>query len=136
MLPRPDFYPLIREGRISAHRTEIARFKLDGVVLKDGTAIAVDCVVLATGWKDDFGYLPADAREALGKDDDGFYLYRYMLHPDLPNLAFNEEIGVDPLRKRGPFAPLKELLAPYQPTDYQTIVAGDWERSDDPPYRQ
>jgi hypothetical protein len=23
-------------------------------------------------------------------------------------------------------APLKELLAPYQPSDYRMIVAGDW----------
>jgi dimethylaniline monooxygenase (N-oxide forming) len=200
MVTVPEFYPLIRNGRISAHRTEIEHFTPDGVVLKDGTELTVDCVVLATGWKNDFGYLSDDARAALGTDDDGFYLYRHMLHPDLPNLAFvgratavsnilthslqarwlaeliegrvrlpdrsamlseiedikswkrswmpfsparstrlfmhaqhyNDElmkdIGVDPLRKRGVFAPLKELLAPYEPSDYQEIVAGNWAR--------
>jgi len=200
MVTRPGFYPLLREGRISAHRTEIARYTPDGVVLKDGTELAVDCVVLATGWKSDFGYLPENARKALGMDEDGFYLYRHMLHPDLPNLAFvgratavcnilthslqarwlaeliagrvvlpqrsgmlleieeikawkrswmpysparstrlfmhaqhyhdelMKDIGVDPLRKRGLFAPLKELLAPYEPADYHEIVAGNWDR--------
>ena len=202
MVTCPEFYPLIREGRISAHRTEIGRYTPTGVVLADGDELVVDCVVLATGWKCDFGYLPADAREALGEDADGFYLYRHILHPDLPNLAFigratsfvsiltyclqarwlaeliagrvvlpertamlqeieemkawkrtwmpfgptrgarlflhaqhyhdelMMEIGVDPLRKRGPFAPLKELLAPYEPVDYRAIVADGWESSD------
>jgi len=202
MLARPEFYPLIREGRISAHRTEIARYTPDGLVLRDGTELAIDCVVLATGWKSDFEYLAADIRAALGTDDDGFYLYRHMLHPDLPNLAFigratsfvsvltyslqarwlaeviagrvalpdraamlreidalktwkrswmpfspargarlflhaqhyHDElmraIGADPLRKRGPLAPLKELFEPYEPTDYRAIVDGSWERAD------
>lgn len=197
MLPRPEFFPLIRKGRISAHRTEIAGYTPGGVALKDGDELAVDCVVLATGWKGDFGYLPADARAALGEDDDGFYLYRHILHPDVPNLAFigratsfvsvltyclqarwlaeliagqvvlpppsamvreieemkawkrpimpfspargarlflhaqhyhdelMVDIGVDPLRKRGLFAPLKELLAPYVSSDYRAVVAGD-----------
>ena len=202
MVTPPDFFPLIRNGRVAAHRTEIAHYIPDGVVLKDGTRLAVDCVVLATGWKNNFDYLADDARATLGNDDDGFYLYRHMLHPDLPNLAFigratavsnilthalqarwlaesiagrfalpdragmlqeieaikawkrswmpysaarstrvfmhaqhyhdelMQDLGIDPLRKRGPFAPLKELFAPYEPADYRSIVAGDWERSD------
>jgi dimethylaniline monooxygenase (N-oxide forming) len=204
MVVHPDFFPRIHEGRISAHRTEIDRYTSDGVVLKDGIEISTDCVVLATGWKSEFGYLSDDARTALGSDDDGFYLYRHMLHPDLPNLAFvgratavcniltdslqarwlaeliagrivlpdpadmrreiegiktwkrswmhysparatrlflhaqhyhdelMTDIGVDPLRKRGLFAPLKELFAPYEPRDYRAIVAGEWKRPDKP----
>jgi len=197
MVARPEFFPLIHNGRISAHRSEIERYTPTGIVLRDGTELAVDCVVLATGWQNDFGYLSDSAREALGTDDDGFYLYRHMMHPDLPNLAFvgratavsnilthglqarwladlltgrislpartemlreieaietwkrswmphsrarstrvfmhaqyyhdelMRDIGADPLRKRGFFAPLKELLAPYEPRDYRAIVAGN-----------
>jgi dimethylaniline monooxygenase (N-oxide forming) len=88
MVPRPELYGLIREGRISAHRTEIERYTPRGVVLNDGEELDVDCVVLATGWKSDYSFIPPDARESLGTDDDGFYLYRHILHPDLPNLAF------------------------------------------------
>jgi hypothetical protein len=36
------------------------------------------------------------------------------------------DFGANPLRKRGLLAPLKELLVPYQPSDYRAIVAGDW----------
>ena len=66
MVPRPGFYELIRQGRVIAHRTEIANFTRDGVVLRDGDALTVDCVVFGTGWKSDYGYLPDEAVEALG----------------------------------------------------------------------
>jgi cation diffusion facilitator CzcD-associated flavoprotein CzcO len=202
MVPRPELYRLIRAGRIVAHRTEIARYTPNGIVLKDGVELEVDCVVLATGWKSDYSYLPAQACEALGTGEDGFYLYRHILHPALPNLAFighastflsvltdclqarwlaeliagrivlpdhtgmlkeieemrtwkrawmplsagrgarlllhmlhyHDELltdfGANPLRKRGILAPLKELLVPYQPSDYHAIVSGDWEASE------
>ena len=202
MSPRPGLYRLIRQGRITAHRTEIATFTHDGIVLRDGDTLTVDRVVFGTGWKSDFGYLPDEAVEVLGAEDDGFYLYRHMLHPDLPNLVFvgraatfasvltyslqarwlaeaiagrialpgriamlaeisrlkdwkrawmpfsaargarlllhmlhyHDELlrdfGANPLRKRGILAPLKELLVPYQPSDYRSIVAGDWESTE------
>jgi cation diffusion facilitator CzcD-associated flavoprotein CzcO len=199
MLPRPELYRLIRQGRIVAHRTEIAAFTRDGIALRDGDTLRVNCVVLGTGWNSDYSFLSNEARETLGTDADGFYLYRHMLHPDLPNLIFigrtstflniltyclqarwlaeliagrfglpgreamlaeiaqlkvwkrgwmpfsaargarlqlhmlyyHDELlrdfGANPLRKRGIFAPLKELFVPYQPSDYQAIVAGDWD---------
>jgi hypothetical protein len=34
------------------------------------------------------------------------------------------DIGANPLRKLGFFAPLKELIAPYQPRDYRSLVTG------------
>ena len=43
-----------------------------------------------------------------------------------------KDLGIDPLRKRGLFAPLKELFAPYEPADYRAIVSGDWEQSNRP----
>ena len=135
------------------------------------------------------------ARLQLGAD--GLYLYRHILHPDLPRLAFIgnastissvltyslqarwlgnliagkhvlpsqdamhaeinalrewkrrwmppseqrgarlilhmlhyhdelvRDIGASILQKTGFFAPLKELIAPYQPRDYRHVVAGD-----------
>jgi hypothetical protein len=43
---------------------------------------------LPTGRKSDYSFLSNEARETLGTDEDGFYLYRQILHPDLPNLVF------------------------------------------------
>ncbi len=199
MVPRPGLYKLIRQGRITAHRTEIASFTRDGVVLRDGDTLTVDRVVFGTGWKNGYSFLPDEVVETLGEDEDGFYLYRHMLHPDLPNLVFvgrastflsvltyslqarwlaeaiagrvalpgrdamlaeisrlkewkrawmpfsaargarlllhmlhyHDELlrdfGANPLRKRGVLAPLKELLVPYQSSDYRSIMAGDWD---------
>ncbi len=202
MVPRPELYRMIRQGRIAAHRAEIVAFTRDGITLQDGDTLAVDCVVFGTGWKSDYRFLPNEALEALAPDEDGFYLYRHMLHPDLPNLVFIgrastflsvltyslqarwlaeliagrhalpsresmlaeiaqlkvwkrswmpfstsrgarlllhmlhyhdellQDFGANPLRKRGILAPLKELFVPYQPSDYRSIVAGDWEASE------
>jgi hypothetical protein len=198
MVPRPEFIDLIRSGRIVAHRTEVDRFTEKGLLLRDGDEIAADCVVFGTGWKSDYGFLSQEILDVLGQDDDGFYLFRHMLHPDLPNLAFlgrastflsivtyslqarwlaeaiagrvalpdreamlaeialmqrwkrswmpfssarsarvllhmanyHDELlrdfGANPFRKQGTFAPLKELIAPYQSSDYREIVSGEW----------
>lgn len=198
MLPRPEFYRELRQGAIEGHLGTIAAYTPTGVCLTDGTEFSVDAVVLATGWLTDFSFLDADLWRRLDPGDDGIYLYRHMLHPALPGLAFIgrasticciltyslqarwlgellkgthrlpdagamaqdiaemkawkqswmpqssarsarlvihmqhyhdellTDIGASPLRKRGIFAPLKELIFPYEPRDYATIVSGAW----------
>ena len=57
-------------------------------MLENGRSLECDLVVLATGWNTDYGFL---ARQVLGQfdfEEDGLYLYRQMIHPDVPNLAF------------------------------------------------
>ena len=196
MVPRPSFIEYVRKGRLKAHRSEIERFTDSGILLKNGRRIDCDCVVFGTGWTSDYGYLPGNVRDTLGRDEDGFYLYRHMLHPELANLAFvgrastflsivtysvqarwlaellkgrvtlpdpgemaaeiealkvwkrswmpfssvrsarvllhmanyHDELlrdfGADPFRKQGFLAPFKEVLAPYQSSDYRDVVAG------------
>lgn len=88
MLPRPDFYRYVRSGAIEPMMTEIAEFTPTGVALKTGAKLELDTVILATGWESDYSFLSDDARSALGFEEDGLYLYRQMVHPDVPNLAF------------------------------------------------
>jgi dimethylaniline monooxygenase (N-oxide forming) len=88
MLPKPEFFDHIHSGRIGAERTEISSCSTDGVTLANGKFIACDLVVLATGWKTDYGFLGANIRERMNFESDGCYLYRQILHPDIPNLAF------------------------------------------------
>ena len=197
MVIRPVFYRDLRRGIIQGHRGTVAEYTAAGVRLTDGAELAVDTVILATGWETDFGFLGEDLWRRLGAGDDGFYLYRHMLHPDVPGLAFIgraaticsmltyslqarwlgellkgrhslpdadvmareiaemkawkrswmpfsearsarlilhmqhhhdelvADLGVSPLRKRGVFAPLKELIFPYEPGDYSAIVSGE-----------
>ena len=202
MLPRPAFYRAVRRGAIDAYRTTIAGYRPTGVRLEDGTELEIDVMVLGTGWNTDFGFLADGIWDRIGAGDDGFYLYRHMLHPSLPDLVFigrasticsiltyslqarwlgellkgsfdlpspddmlrdieatrawkqawmpfstarsarlilhlqhyHDELltdfGAAPMRKRGVLAPLKELIAPYEPADYGTIVSGEWERDE------
>ena len=195
MLPRPDFYRLLRRGIIDAHVTTVAGYRPEGVTLGDGSDLEVEVMVLATGWKTDFSFFTADVWQRLEPSEDGFYLYRHILHPAVPGLFFigrassvssiltyslqarwlgellagrfqlpaaaemadniaamrdwkrawipfssarsarliahtqhyHDELlrdfGVSPWRKRGVFAPLKEVVAPYEPKDYAQVVA-------------
>ena len=88
MLPRPEFYRLVRKGVIRPQRTEIIEYTPTGLVLKNGTSLKADVVVLATGWETDYGFLSGKARSSINLEEDGFYLYRQMVHPDVPNLLF------------------------------------------------
>jgi len=88
MLPRPAFHRELRRGGIQGHRTTIAEYTQAGVRLGDGAVLAVDTVVLTTGWDTDFGFLGEDLWRRLDAGDDGFYLYRHMLHPATPGLVF------------------------------------------------
>ena len=88
MVPRPAFYDELRRGVIQGHRGTIAEYTPAGVRLSGGAELALDTVVLATGWDTDFGFLGEDLWRRLGASDDGFYLYRHMLHPAVPGLVF------------------------------------------------
>lgn len=88
MVPRPDFFEYIRRRRIIAHRSGIRSFEKHALELDDGECIETDCVVFATGWQPGCEFLPEMVKDTLGRDDDSFYLYRHILHPDVPNLFF------------------------------------------------
>lgn len=88
MVPRPGFIDLIRNGKILAHRSGVARFTENSVVLGDGTEIPTDCVVFGTGWENAYDFVPDGIKADLGQQEDGIYLYRHMLHPAVDDLAF------------------------------------------------
>lgn len=88
MVPRPGFMQLIRSGKLKVHLGTIENFEPTGVRLSDGTKIETDCVVFGTGWKNELPMLEPKLKAALGAEPDGIYLYRHILHPDVPGLAF------------------------------------------------
>ncbi len=57
----------------------------------------------------------------------GARLLLHMLHYHDELLT---DFGANPRRKTGPFAPLKELIDPYEPNDYAAIMSGRWERDE------
>lgn len=88
MLPKPEFLTYIHQGKLGAERTEISSFTERGVVLKNGRSLECDLVVLATGWNTDYGFLARKVFDQFNFEEDGLYLYRQMIHPDVPGLLF------------------------------------------------
>ncbi|MBT8103176.1 MAG: pentapeptide repeat-containing protein [Gammaproteobacteria bacterium] len=82
----PNIYRLIHEDEIHAEQSSIDHFTENGVQLSNGKHVDADTVVLGTGWAYDHSFLP-DTFEAV-RETDGLYLYRHILHPDFPRLAF------------------------------------------------
>jgi len=82
----PTIYSLINKGTIRTERASIKRFTEDGIELSNGAHVQADTVVLGTGWEYDRSFLPDEFQTAL--EDDGLYLYRHILHPDIPNIVF------------------------------------------------
>lgn len=84
-----NYYPLVAEGKILPYRSEIECFSYDSVQLKNGIVLPCDVVVLSTGYlTPTFPFLPAPYRAWLEGEQDGPQLYRHMLHPRIPRLAF------------------------------------------------
>lgn len=86
----PDhYYPLVAKGRIEPHRAEPIGFGPRSLKLSDGSEVPCDLVVLSTGYESPtFPYLPPKYRAMLEGEHDGPQLYRHLLHPRIPRLAF------------------------------------------------
>jgi dimethylaniline monooxygenase (N-oxide forming) len=84
----------IRDGRIALYRGAVARFTATGLELDDGQKVAAQTVILATGYRQDCGFLDARERAALFGPDGAVLLYRFLLNPDIPAMGFNGYNGV------------------------------------------
>ncbi len=86
----PDGYlRRVAEGKITPHHASLARFDEAGVELSDGTRIDCDRVVLSLGSESPrFPFLPEKYRALLESEPDGAQLYRHIVHPRIPRLAF------------------------------------------------
>jgi dimethylaniline monooxygenase (N-oxide forming) len=80
----------IREGQIDMRICEVTQFySTKHARLSTGDIVPVDVVVMGTGWKLDYSFL--DQETVLSKLDftsDGLWLYRNILSPNLPGIAF------------------------------------------------
>jgi len=83
-----EFRDMLRAGKVSAQKGEIARFTENGVVLADGSEKEVDLVVFGTGFTKSYAYLDSKSRELLNREQDGLYLYRYIFPTKVRDLCF------------------------------------------------
>lgn len=84
-----QFKRRVAKGDIKAKRGEIASLDESGVVLKDGSHINADLLVLATGFRREYASLfDNSVLEKLKIENDGLWLYRSIVPVDVENLAF------------------------------------------------
>lgn len=83
----PDFFSMARGKKIEAIKGSIDCIRDNGEIqLWDGESIKADEIVFATGFKREFSFLPKELLEK--KEKDGFYAYRNMIVPGVPDIAF------------------------------------------------
>lgn len=84
-----DYFAQVASGAIQPHRAELAGLSRSAVKLSTGASIAADVVVLSLGsLAPRFPFLDAPLRGLLEAQDDGVQLYRHVIHPQIPALAF------------------------------------------------
>jgi len=84
-----EYFQLVIEGRIEPYQGEIAGFGEKSLILADGREIPCELVVLSTGFTSPrFPFLPERYRALLEGNPDGTQLYRHLLHPRIPRIAF------------------------------------------------
>lgn len=84
-----NYYPLVAEGKIFPYHSEIECYSHDSIQLKNGPVIPCDVVVLSVGYlTPTFPYLPEKYRTLVEAEKDGTQLYRHLIHPRIPRLAF------------------------------------------------
>lgn len=69
-------------------QASISYFKENSVVLTNGKEIECDMVVYGTGFKKSYHMFDQIVQRKLDIEKDGLYLYRNILPPRVPNLAF------------------------------------------------
>jgi dimethylaniline monooxygenase (N-oxide forming) len=84
----------LRDGRIGFHRGAVAGFTPTGVALADGRTVPAQTVVLATGFQIACPFLAEHERKLLFDADGTILLYRFLINPSIPNMAFNGYNGV------------------------------------------
>jgi dimethylaniline monooxygenase (N-oxide forming) len=82
------FYDHVRSGRIQPRRGEPARFSDGAIELVDGGRVEADVVVFGTGFRQQSPFLSDGVMRRVRGDDGCFRLYRNILPPEVPRLAF------------------------------------------------
>jgi len=84
-----NYYPLVAEGKILPYHSEIECFSHDSIQLKNGLVILCDLVVMSVGYlTPTFPFLSMKYRTLLEAEKDGPQLYRHLIHPRIPRMAF------------------------------------------------
>jgi len=84
-----EFKQMNREGKVGYVQGAISHFKENSVVLMSGQEIETDMVIYGTGFTKSYDIFDSTlVQPKLGIEKDGLWLYRNIIPPGVPNLAF------------------------------------------------
>merc|ERR1712110_616549 len=83
-----EYRDMLKQGKVRGVKGAIDHFTERGVVLADGRELECDMVIYGTGFTKSYDFLDSVLQERLEKQRDGVYLYRNIIPPNLPDLAF------------------------------------------------
>jgi dimethylaniline monooxygenase (N-oxide forming) len=84
-----SFKALRDSGKVQVKLGEITKFTKEGVQVNSGEDVKADLVIFATGFTKDYSKLfESDVMKRLDMQKDGVYLYKHILPPAVPGLAF------------------------------------------------
>ncbi len=70
----PDFWSRLHSGDLEIIRDNLDTIKEDSLLLRSGTSVQADFIVMATGWGDHFGMFDAKAKMELGLPANGSFV--------------------------------------------------------------
>ena len=83
-----DFRDMLNSGRIQTICGAIDKFTETGVVLVDGKELDADLVIYGTGFAKNYDIFDKIIQNKLNIQKDGLYLYRNVIPPQVPDVAF------------------------------------------------
>jgi cation diffusion facilitator CzcD-associated flavoprotein CzcO len=89
-----DRFEALRDGRIRLFRTSLVRLRAGAIELGSGELVPADAVLFATGFRQEFAFLGEAEKAALFDRTGRMLLYRAMINPDIPQMAFNGYSGI------------------------------------------
>jgi dimethylaniline monooxygenase (N-oxide forming) len=87
-LATDGFFQAVRSGRIATRKTGVRALDVGAVELETGERVRADVVVFATGFRQEVPFLAESVRRTVQDEAGVFHLYRNLVHPDVPRLAF------------------------------------------------
>ena len=87
-IAHPDFFKYVHSGKIQAIKTSLAKFIPGGVELATGQQLQADIVIFGTGFRQELPFLEEEYRRQVVDEDGNFSLYRYLIHPNIPQMGF------------------------------------------------
>lgn len=108
---RGDFLERIRIGQIKIHRAGVEKFTPNGLITSTGEELEVDTIILCTGYKMEFPYLPADSYQS-ERDPNAIDAHNKIeLYEFVHSVRYKNLFVIGMVEVPGPLAPASEAQA-------------------------